>query len=468
MSNKISRPNVLLIMTDQQRYDTLGCYGNSRIFTPNIDRLANEGVLFERCYVQNSVCAPSRACIVTSRYPRICRLNANGRPLPNDEILLTKILAEAGYDCGLIGKFHIDACEHGRTEPRRDDGFRIFEWAHDPDHASPYNHYHGWLRGKGILNFKMNPPIPQELSYTHWCVERGIAFLEDHYQNYPEKPFFLWLNIFDPHDGPAPDQRYLDMYPLDKIPKPKYMDGELENKPPSQQYGFQWGYGGRRKGYAQLTEEERLTLISEYYAKCTQIDTEVQKILNYLKEMDIEENTIVIYTSDHGDMLCDHGLVLKGPYFYEPAIRVPLIIKWPARIKSGLRRKELVQSIDIMPTIFEAIGLTLPWYVQGQSLLTLCIDSASSPIREWAYCEYRESNFPHTPPVYATMVRTERYKLIHYHGEMYGELYDLETDPDEYINLWSKEMELREELERLLLDVFYLTEAPNLKRISNW
>lgn len=185
-----SKPNIILIMTDQQRYDSLGCYGNSQVYTPNINRLASEGILFENCYVQNPVCAPSRACIVTGRYPRICRLNANGRPLPKDEVLLTKLLADFGYDCGLVGKFHVDACEGGRTEPRRDDGFRIFEWAHDPVHTSPYNHYHGWLRGKGIFNVKLDPPIPQELSYTHWCIERGIAFLEDHYKNFPDRPFF--------------------------------------------------------------------------------------------------------------------------------------------------------------------------------------------------------------------------------------------------------------------------------------
>lgn len=276
------------------------------------------------------------------------------------------------------------------------------------------------------------------------------------------------MNIFDPHDGPAPDQKFLDMYPINQVPKPKYCEGELETKPPSQKYGFQWGYGGRRKGCAQMSEEEILTLVSEYYAKCSQIDAEIQNILEYLKIKDIEGNTIIIYTSDHGDMLCDHGLVLKGPYFYEPAIRVPLIIRWPEKIKPGFRCRRLVQAIDIMPTIFEAIGASIPWYVQGQSLLNLCIDPNSAPIREWVYCEYRESNFPHTPPVYATMVRTERFKLVHYHGEKYGELYDIERDPNEYNNLWYEEKELRGELERLLLDIFYLTEAPNLGRISNW
>lgn len=468
MKDQVSRPNILLIVTDQQRYDTLGCYGNPSIFTPNIDRLAAEGVLFEHCYVQNPVCAPSRASLVTGRYPRICGLNANGRPLPDGEILLTKLLAEAGYDCGLVGKFHIDACEYGRTEPRRDDGFHFFEWAHDPVHESPYNHYHGWLRAQGILNCRIKPPIPQELSFTHWCIERGLAFLDEHYLNFPEQPFFLWLNIFDPHDGPAPDSRYLEMYPIEKVPRPKYKDGELENKPPSQRYGFYHAYGGRRRGYGQLTEEERLKLVSEYYAKCTQIDNEIGRILNYLASRGIEDKTIVIYTSDHGDMLGDHGLILKGPYFYEPAIRVPLIIRWPGHLKAGLRRREIVQWIDIMPTLFEAIGLSLPWYVQGQSFLELCKDPQAKAIRKWAYCEYRESNFPHTPPVYATMLRTERYKLVHYHGETYGELYDLETDPDEYCNLWDSNKDLREELRRQLLDVFFLTERPNMKRISNW
>ena len=139
-----SCPNILFICTDQQRYDSLGCYGNQWIKTPAIDRLAQEGVLFENCYTQSPVCAPARASLLTGQYPSNHGLWANGVSLPAHHRLFTRELADNGYDCGMVGKFHLGACFGGRTEPRLDDGLRFFRWAHDPTHGSPENAYHRW------------------------------------------------------------------------------------------------------------------------------------------------------------------------------------------------------------------------------------------------------------------------------------------------------------------------------------
>jgi len=146
-------PNILWICTDQQRFDTLGCYGNRFVRTPNLDRLAGDGVLFERCYTQNPVCAPSRSCFLTGRYPRTTRCRQNGQSIPADEVLVTRLLAEAGYTCGLSGKLHISACHPmacKTSERRINDGYAEFHWSHDPGASWPTNEYIHWLREKGV------------------------------------------------------------------------------------------------------------------------------------------------------------------------------------------------------------------------------------------------------------------------------------------------------------------------------
>jgi arylsulfatase len=191
-------PNILFICTDQQRYDAAGCYGNQHIQTPTIDRLAEEGVLFEHCYVQSPVCAPSRASLLTGRYVHAHGLYANGVALPEHEQLFSRRLADAGYDCGLIGKLHLAACFGGRTEPRFDDGFRYFKWAHDPYHRSPGNLYHRWLEEhypdlyaeatEKRLGGSFDT-LPAEAHYSHWVAEQAIDFLQT--ARDPNKPFCL-------------------------------------------------------------------------------------------------------------------------------------------------------------------------------------------------------------------------------------------------------------------------------------
>ncbi|MGB7317010.1 MAG: sulfatase-like hydrolase/transferase, partial [Planktotalea sp.] len=150
------RPNILFICTDQQRADSLGCTGAPWAVTPNLDALAAGGTLFENCYVQNPLCSPSRASLFTGKYPSNHGLYANGVPLPEDQHMFTRTLADAGYDCGMIGKQHLAPCDTWRTEPRRDDGYRVFEWAHGPNHRALENDYHRWLR-------KTQPALYQQI-----------------------------------------------------------------------------------------------------------------------------------------------------------------------------------------------------------------------------------------------------------------------------------------------------------------
>ncbi len=345
------RPNILFICTDQQRYDALGCYGNPHIQTPTIDRLAEDGVLFEQCYVQSPVCAPSRACLVTGQYPSSHGLWANGVALPEHHPLVSKALADSGYECGMIGKMHLAACFGGRTEKRLDDGYSFYKWAHDPTHTSPENDYHRWLRethpelydevAANGQRVRHQPAafdtIPTDAHYSRWASERAIEFLDKGRDE--DDPFFLWVNFFDPHHPFVAPEEYLDRYDPDDVPDPVGFEGELDTKPPIQREASEESYAGFAKGYAKHTPQEIKEIVAAYYAMVTLIDDETKRILDRLDALGLSEDTIVIFTSDHGEMLGDHQLLLKGPMLYEGAVRVPLIMRWPGVLPAGERRE---------------------------------------------------------------------------------------------------------------------------------
>ena len=482
------QPNILFICTDQHRYDALGCYGNPHIQTPTIDGLARDGVLFERCYVQNPVCAPSRASLMTGQYPRTHGLWGNGVALPPHQPLLTRALADGGYDCANIGKLHLAACFGGRTEARLDDGFRVFAWAHDPSHGSPENAYHRWLERQHPVLYETalkhgkrrghDPAafdtMPTEAHYSRWASETARDFLRA--ERDPEKPFFLWVNFFDPHHPFVAPQEYLDRYDPTTLPDPIGAAGELATKPPVQSEASAKSYAGHARGFATYAPEEIKRTIAAYYAMVSLIDDETKRILTTLDELGLAEDTIVVFTSDHGEMLGDHQLLLKGPLLYEGAVRVPLILRWPGRLPAGVRRTELVQWIDLCPTFLALAGLPPLLASQGLDLLPLARGDADAPRRGWALCEYHDSGHPYDPPVHLTMLRRGDHKLVVQHGPpaterpRTGELYDLAADPRELRNLWDDPAaaEMRIELERFLLDVLVATEDRSQPREAFW
>ncbi len=482
------RPNILFLCTDQQRYDALGCYGNPQIQTPALDGLAREGVLFEQCYVQSPVCAPSRASLLTGQYPRTHGLWANGVALPAHQPLFSKALAADGYDCGMIGKMHLSACFGGRTEPRYDDGFGFYQWSHDPTHASPENAYHRWLaaeypdlyaRAKAGGARRNHQPalfdrLPTEAHYSRWASEMALAFLRE--KRDPRKPFFLWVNFFDPHHPFVAPQEYLDRYDPTTMPEPVGFPGELASKPPIQTEASAQSYAGHARGFASHTAAEIKEIIAAYYAMVSLVDDETARILTALDTLGLAEETLVVFTSDHGEMLGDHQLLLKGPMLYEPAVRVPLILRWPGVLPTGERRADLVEWIDLGPTFLGVAGLPPLPANQGLDLLPLARGDAGAPARGWALCEYRNSGHAYDPPVHLTMLRRGDHKLIVQHGPpatdrpRTGELYDLAQDPTELHNLWDDPgaASTRIELERFLLDVMVATENRSQLREAHW
>jgi arylsulfatase len=486
----MTKPNILFICTDQHRFDVLGCYGNPHVKTPNIDRLAAEGVLFERCYTPNPVCAPTRASILTGRYPHAHGLWANGVPLPQHEQFFTRTLADNGYDCGLVGKLHLAACFRGRTEPRYDDGFSYFKWAHDPTHGSPENAYHRWLEreypdlykaassrgfGREGHNAVGFDTMPVEAHYTRWVAEDTIRFLRaPDSERDTEKPFFLWANFFDPHHPFVAPQEYLDRYDAAMLPVPVGATEAPDKKPPILAEASQKSYAGFARGYAEYTPDEIRETVRAYYAMVSFIDDEVGRILDTLEVLGQRENTLVIFGSDHGEMLGDHQLMLKGPMMYEGAVHVPLIVNWRGMLPTAERREGFVSLVDIAATCLDAAGLPDMQRSQGTSLLPIARGEAAG--RDYALCEYRNSGHPYDPPVHVTMLRRGEHKLVVHHGEpatarnRTGELFDLEADPNELTNLWVEpdSRALRTELQEYLLDALVGIEDRSQPREAYW
>ena len=477
------RPNILWICTDQQRWDTLGCYGNDFVQTPNLDRLAQSGVVFEHAYSQSPVCTPSRGSFLTGRYPRTNRCRQNGQSMPPDEVLVTKVLADAGYTGGLAGKLHLSACHPSVTpsfERRVDDGYAEFHWSHHPAPEWPTNEYHHWLHERGVAYqttpFHESKYVKSGMDAAHhqttWCAQQAINFVEAAARF--DRPWFFSVNFFDPHHPFDPLAEYLERYVerLADLPLPNFVPGELDTKPVFQQIDHRAAYNSPGLyPFAEMAPDDHRLLRAAYWAMVDLIDAQVGRMLESLERTGQLDNTIVIFMSDHGEMLGDHGIYLKGPYFYEPAVRVPLIVSWPGVIAGG-RRSSLVELVDIAPTLLHAADL--PGYegMQGRSLWPLLTgDGALDHHRDDVYCEYLNAMPVHQDPAAnATMLRTDRYKLVAVHGQPTGELYDLDADPLETHNLWNDpgRQSLRFELTERLADRIAFTADPWPRREAGW
>ncbi len=469
------RPNILWICSDQQRFDTIAALGNSRIRTPHIDRLVETGVSFTNAFAQSPVCTPSRASFLTGRYPRTTRCRQNGQDIPADERLVPRILADAGYVCGLSGKLHLGSCANGRVEPRIDDGYETFYWSHHPNPDWPENAYTNWLTSRGQSWDELysghesrfvKEGIPAEFHQTTWCAEKACEFMREH----QSEPWLFSVNFFDPHHPFDPPAEYLRRYDPANMPLPRYREGELTNKPVYQQLDHEWAHNA--PGYfhtGSMTETEQREVTAAYYAMIELIDDQVGRMLRALEETGQRENTIVIFMSDHGEMLGDHGLYLKGPHFYDEAVHVPLIVSWPKRFANDLLSDALVELVDLAPTLLECAGLAPTAGMQGRSLAGILKGEADPHIhREFVYSEYTNS-WTHRH-AYGTMLRNTDEKIVVYHGIDAGELYDLKSDPGEFENLWddSASAERKARLMKLAFDASVLTMDPLPERVGEF
>lgn len=450
----MEKPNILWICTDRQRHDTLGCYGNSWVTTPHLDALAQGGVCFEQAWCQNPICAPSRASFLTGRYPRTTRVNRNAQRIPSDEKLISRLLADVGYVCGHAGKMHLapssppiaDWCE-----PRGDDGYSVFDWSMHPP-GTPVSAYTAWLSEHNVEFVRemvsdsryVSFGMPPETCNTGWIAQRGINFIKCSSQL--NRPWFFTLNIEDPHDPYDPPRRFLEPYleRLNEIPLPHYAPGELENKPVFQRTDRFGVWGSKRGSFAavNMTERDHRLIRAAYWAMIDHIDYQVGRVMEALRETGQYENTLILFMSDHGEMLGDHGFYFQGPYFYEEMCRVPLLVSWPQSIQP-LQVPALVELVDIAPTLLDAAGVEVYAGMQGRSLWPI-LNGEADPAqhRDSVYAEYYRAipnGHKDEGGAYITGVRNREFALSCAHGRNEGELYDLIKDPTETCNLWDEQ-----------------------------
>lgn len=488
------KPNILWFCTDQQRFDTIASLGNGHINTPNIDALVSRGVAFTNAYCQSPICTPSRASFLTGKYPSSTHVHRNGNAFfPASETLVTRIFADAGYDCGLIGKLHLSAAKEYEVRP--DDGYRAFYWSHHPTPDYPRGHdYAEWLQHEkgvdpqdtysGIANF-CGEGVPEDLHQTTWCAERAIGFISE--ERATDQPWLLSVNCFDPHPPFDPPAEYLRRYRARDLPHPLFRPADIDRNAKFARVDQQSKVAidpiqGRRvdkemsledresSAYQPPLEFDGQEVKAAYYAMIELIDYQFGRIVKALEDSGQLDNTIIVFMSDHGEMLGDHGLIYKGCRFFEGLVHVPLIISWPGQFQQGRKSEGLVELLDVAPTLLEAAGLEVPSQFQGRSLKQVLAGEADgASIREYVICEYRDAlALPNAS--HGSMYFDGRFKLVVYHDLGIGELYDLQNDPGEFEDLWD-DPECREKRDQLLgrhFDAMMATISAGPERVARY
>lgn len=496
-------PNFLIFVTDQHRADHIGCYGNPVVRTPHIDALASTGVRFERTYVANPVCMPNRSSMFTGRMPSIHGCRSNGVPLPLEEVTFADVLSEFGYRTALIGKSHLQNMEDKppvMPESPRDPALTASSrWAEStrvdleharyrqelasswrqPDHRLTLPYYgfqdvvlcngHGdecfgdysrWLaqshptvaakagRQHGTPDPAYVAPqawrtaLTEEQYPTHFVAEQTSQWIRTHLQHRAEQPFAVVCSFPDPHHPWTPPGRYWDLYNPDDITAVR--TARVGRERPRH---VQWLWDERERGDARLdgprlfasNEREIREIVALTYGMITNIDDRIGQVLQTLRECGADSNTVIVFTSDHGDLMGDHGLMLKGPLHYQGLIRVPLIWHEPAGADGarGQVREDLTSSIDLAATLLNRAGLAAPNGMQGRPLVSpdgRPQDSGRDAVlieenQQRAYLGFNS-------PVRVRTLVTRTHRISVFHEDGWGELYDLESDPLEERNLW--------------------------------
>lgn len=445
-----AQPNIILIITDQQRADTINALGASWMHTPNLDRMVREGFAFTNCFVTSPVCVASRASLFTGMYPHAAGVFKNFQPWRPTWV---QWLASSGYHCVNIGKMHINPYDdlggfHQRFVVENkdrplflDEHDRAFydEWdkalhAHKLKKPSRYTRSAADLRAYKTALGAFPWDLPDALHSDNFIGDHVLWWLEERKAT---SPLFLQIGFPGPHPPYDPTPAHLKRYENADIPVPTFTEDEEALQPRAQGVlrenmirnnfdSIAWQHRPSR--------EDLLRLRRHYAANVTMIDEKLGEIMQVLERKGYLDNAVVIFSSDHADALGDHGHIQKWT-MYDTVERVPLIAWAPGRIPAGGRSDSLVQLMDVAPTILQSAGVPIPANWEARSLWPVLGGEAPS-IRDAAYAELARDHIQ-TGAEYMVMRRDQDWKLVYYLGEPDGELFDLKADPGETRNLWS-------------------------------
>ncbi|MGW8375144.1 sulfatase-like hydrolase/transferase [Streptomyces sp. ODS28] len=435
---------MLFLMTDQHRVDTLGCYGNPHVSTPNLDALAGSGTRFERCYTPTAICTPARASLLTGAAPFRHKLLANyernvgyQEDLAEGQFTFSETLRDEGYNLGLLGKWHggvkRDAASYGF------DGPSLPGWHNPVDHPD----YLAYLKERDLPPYRITDPVrgttpngspgnllaarldqPVEATFEHYLATRTIEMLERYAEDEsgPDRtPFFLATHFFGPHLPYILPPEFYDRYDPSLVELPASVAETFADKPPVQSnYSRLWAFDT-------MSLEESRKLVAVYWGYVELIDMQIGRILTAMRELGLEDRTAVFFTADHGEFTGAHRLHDKGPAMYEDIYRIPGLLRVPGA-PGGQVREEFVSLTDCTATVLDLAESDPSPAVDSRSLLPLV--RGEHP--EWAdhvLAEFHGHHFPYPQ----RMIRTDRHKLV-INPESRNELYDLHADPDELHN----------------------------------
>ncbi|WMS43536.1 sulfatase-like hydrolase/transferase [Acuticoccus sp. MNP-M23] len=439
------RPNIILIMTDQQRYDTIAALGYPHVETPNLDRLAREGTSFSNCHITAASCVPCRASLFKGYYPHTTGVVANGQPWQRTWV---EKLNTSGYHCVNIGKMHTIPYES-------DSGFHERYVVENKDRYMEGRYYFDeWdkaLAANGLVKqqrelYRLRDDYKERLGAFEWELPAHLQsdnfvgnlakWWVDTYP--PTEPLFLQVGFPGPHPPYDPTPEMAERYMArDDIPLPNPTEDELDRLPGPFKEKRQHDVEVDHDSVAwslDPTPEQMKRLWAHYLANVTMIDEKIGALLTSLKNRGYLENAVVMFTSDHGDCLGDHGLIQKWS-MYEEIVRVPLIVWSPGRFAEGRTVDDLCQLFDIGPTILELAECEVPASFEAKSLMGALLPDGEFVPRDHVFCE-QGGDVNLTGASFITMVRSSRYKLVHFRGLDEGQLFDLEEDPREVNSLW--------------------------------
>jgi arylsulfatase len=451
----VRRPNILILYADQHRWDALGCNGNPDVQTPHLDALAREGLTFRRHFVQNPVCMPSRVSFLSGRYPSALGITHMGVPVPQETVTLPRLLKPYGYVCANIGKLHfLPHANRDHRAPHPDYGFDHLEISDEP--GCYEDAYRAWVRRKapqevqqvspglpplaetwyrtmGVRDPVSHPPqrFPKEalpfrgrsdLTHTAFVAEQSIEFIRTH----RHRPWLCVAGFYSPHSPWVAPQEFLDRYDPRALTLPAF--------PP---------HLDQRRAGTDFDEAGLRAARHGYYAMVSEVDHHVGKIMATLADLGLEQDTIVLYTADHGDWLGEHLRHGKGYPAGDAVSRVPLLVRWPAGVRDAGRAVEgIAEAVDVLPTLLESAAIQVPPLVQGRSLL---------PVLEGQEGDGRPSAL--TESNGWKSLRTTRYRYVcrltpegatatgpgQGAGGMEEHLWDVQADPGEYADLAADE-----------------------------